>query len=397
MNRKFNFLIITASMVTALIIISAPVYGFGQAAEDNRIVIGERVKFQSKILQEERTFLIYRPANYNYSQSRYPVLYILDGNAHFHHVTGITRYLSQIRSIPRMMVVAIPNTNRDRDLLPTKMAHVRNSGGGDNFLKFIETELIPFVDNNYRTYPYRILVGHSFGGLFAVYTLLTKPKLFEAYIAVSPSLHWDNLLVLKKAMKLFKSKLSLKKFLYMTMGNETRDMLLSIKNFSKILREKAPRNLKWHYEYMKKEDHGSTPHRSIYNGLETLYPGWRLPQKSFMAGLKSIQKHYKGLSKKYGYHIPVPEYELNRLGYSLLSRKEMGKAVDIFKNNVELYPGSPNVYDSLGEAYEAANQLEEAKKNYEIACKKANEIAYPQNEIFKIHLLRVMKKMTPTK
>jgi tetratricopeptide (TPR) repeat protein len=296
-----------------------------------------------------------------------------------------------------MMVVAIPNTNRNRDLLPTKMAHVRNSGGGDNFLKFIETELIPFVDNNYRTHPYRVLVGHSFGGLFAVYTLLTKPKLFDAYIAISPSLHWDDLLVLKKAMKLFKSKLSFKKFLYMTMGNETRDMLASIKNFCKILREKGPLDLKWHYEYMKKEDHGSTPHRSIYNGLETLYSGWRLPQKSFMAGLKSIQKHYKGLSKKYGYHIPVPEYELNRLGYSLLSRKEIGKAVDIFKRNIQLYPDSPNVYDSLGEAYEAANQLEEAKKNYEIACKKANEITYPQHKIFKMHLFRVMKKMAPTK
>lgn len=397
MKRRFNFLIITASMVAVFIIVSAPVYSFGQAAEDNRIVIGERVKFQSKILHEERPFLIYRPDNYNYSQCRYPVLYILDGNGHFHHVTGIIRYLSQIRLIPRMMVVAIPNTNRNRDLLPTTMAHIQNSGGGDNFLKFIESELIPFVDKNYRTHPYRILVGHSFGGLFAVYTLLTKPKLFEAYIAISPSLHWDNLLVLKKAMKLFKSKLSFKKFLYMTMGNETSDMLVSIKNFSKILREKAPLDLKWHYEFMKKEDHGSTPHRSIYNGLETLYSGWRLPQKNFMAGFKSIRKHYKGLSKRYGYPIPVPEYELNRLGYSLLSRKEIGKAIEIFKRNVELYPGSPNVYDSLGEAYETANQLEDAKKNYEIACKKANEVAYPQNEIFKIHLLRVIKKMTPIK
>jgi predicted alpha/beta superfamily hydrolase len=398
MNQRHHFLIGTALMVTmftAFTVIIAPVFGFGQVTmeEDNRIVIGERVKLQSEILHEERTILIYRPANYNYSQSRYPVLYLLDGNFHFHHVTGIIQYLSQQRLIPSMIVVAIPNTNRDRDLLPTNMPHVPASGGGDNFLKFIKTELIPFVDNNYRTHPYRILVGHSFGGLFAVYTLLTQPELFEAYIAISPSLHWGDMLVLKKAMTLFQRKLSFKKFLYMTMGNETNDMLVSIKNFCKILKEKAPPDLKWHYTFMKNEDHGSTPHRSIYDGLEALYSGWRLPQKSFLDGLKSIGKHYKGLSKKYGYDIPIPEYELNRLGYTLLGQKQTEKALDIFKRNVELYPGSPNVYDSLGEAYEAANQLEEAKKNYEMACQKANEVAYPNTEVFKRHLMRVMKKM----
>ena len=402
MDQRDNFLVgkvLIVTMVLTFTAIIAPVYGFGQVdkKKDNRIVIGERVTLQSKVLQEERTILIHRPANYNYFQTRYPVLYILDGNFHFHHVTGITRYLSQQRLIPQMMVVAVPNTNRDRDLLPTHMPHIPASGGGDKFLKFIGTELIPFVDNNYRTHPYRVLVGHSFGGLFAVYTLLTKPELFDAYIAISPSLHWDDLLVLKKAVNLFKRKLSFKKFLYMTMGHETNDMLVSIKNFCKILKKKAPPGLKWHYTFMKNEDHGSTPHRSIYDGLEALYPGWRLPQKRFLAGLKSIEKHYKGLSKKYGYDIPIPEYELNRLGYTLLGRKEIKKALDIFKHNVELYPGSPNVYDSLGEAYENANHLEEAKKNYEMAFRKANEVAYPNSEVFKRHLLRVMRKMASSK
>jgi predicted alpha/beta superfamily hydrolase len=380
-------------LITALLyLVSGPVYGFGPEAQDNRIVIGEKIKVQSKVLNEERTLQVYRPVNYNYSREAYPVLYLLDGNYHFHHVTGIVRYLSRLRLIPPMIVVGLANTDRSRDFLPTNMAHIPTSGGGDKFLAFIETEWIPYMNKHYRTHPYRILVGHSFGGFFAVYTLFSKPRLFSAYIAVSPSLHWDNLLVLKKALDFFQKRLSFKKFLYMTMGSETRDMMLSVKNLCKIFREHAPADFKWHYAFMKKEEHGSTPHRTIYDGLEALYSGWRIPQKTIAGGLKSIAKFYKSLSKKYGYEIPIPEADLNRLGYYYLGKKDIKKALEVFERNVQLFPGSPNVYDSLGEAYEACRQWEEAKMNYEIAYKKGKESDHPLTDSFKQHLLRVMKK-----
>ena len=391
MKPKHQF-IIAAFLIALSVSLLLPVNVYGGDSVANPIIIGEKIKIHSQVLNEERTLLIYRPENYNYSGEAYPVLYLLDGEYHFHHVTGIVRFLSGLRLIPPLIVAGLANTDRNRDFLPTNMIHIPTSGGGDRFLSFIETEWIPFMDKNYRTHPYRILVGHSFGGLFTVYTLFTKPELFNAYIAVSPSLHWDNLLVLKKALDFFKKRLSFKKFLYMTMGDETRDMLVSIKNFCNILEEHAPANFKWHYSFMKKEEHGSTPHRSIYDGLESLYADWRISQKTISSGLSAIAKFYKSLSKKYGYEIPIPEGDLNRLGYYYLGKKDIKNALNVFKRNVELFPNSPNVYDSLGEAYEACRQWEDAKRNYEIAFQKGKELNYPLTGTFKQHMMRVMEK-----
>jgi predicted alpha/beta superfamily hydrolase len=92
-------------------------------------------------------------------------------------------------------------TDRTRDLTPTH-ADIKNpdgtvtafptSGGADRFLDFIQTELIPEIEKRYRTAPYRIFAGRSLGGLLAIHALFTRPDLFNAYIAVSPSSPWRN-------------------------------------------------------------------------------------------------------------------------------------------------------------------------------------------------------------
>lgn len=131
--------------------------------------------------------------------------------------------------MPELIVVGITNTDRTRDLTPTNAslwradgteAKLPTSGGADKFLKFIETELIPKVEANYRTQPYRVFAGHSFGGLFALHTFLTRPELFNAYIAVSPTMDWDNHLLSRKAEEFFKDRKELNKTLYLTLANE---------------------------------------------------------------------------------------------------------------------------------------------------------------------------------
>ena len=148
-------------------------------------------------MNERRPLFISKPAGYEQGTERYPVLYLLDGETHFHHATGIARFLAESGRIPALLVVGVASTNRNRDLTPPSQAgnDLRFSpggGGADAFLRFLSEELIPYVEANYRTRSYRILVGHSFGGLFAVYALTTRPRVFNAYIAISPSLHWNN-------------------------------------------------------------------------------------------------------------------------------------------------------------------------------------------------------------
>ena len=138
------------------------------------------------------------------SKKNYLVVYLLDGDAHFSSVVGMIQQLSSVNGntlVPKMIVVGIPNTNRTRDLTPTKAqldppfmdsTMVANTGGGEKFISFIEKELIPKIDSEYPTEPYRAFIGHSFGGLTVMHTLVHKPEMFNAYVAIDPSMSWDN-------------------------------------------------------------------------------------------------------------------------------------------------------------------------------------------------------------
>jgi predicted alpha/beta superfamily hydrolase len=184
---------------------------------------GVEVKiFHSKILGEDRRIYIQMPAKMK-RYEKYPVLYLLDGEAHTQMAGGQVQYLSEAyKIIPSLIIVGIENTDRTRDLTPTHSiigpdgkpdtssnAFGKSSGGGENFLQFIKQELMPYIEGNYPTAPYKILSGHSLGGLMALYSLVHHPEFFNAYIAISPSLQWDNEVMLRQvAEKLDPKKIS---------------------------------------------------------------------------------------------------------------------------------------------------------------------------------------------
>ena len=158
------------------------------------------------------------------SYKRYPVLIVLDGNAHFRSITGMVNYMSSgyngNRRIPEMIIVAAQNVNRRRDFTPDKIMTIRenDSGGGERFLSFLENELIPELDKKYRTEHYRILFGHSLGGLLATHTYMKAHTLFNAFIAVDPSLGtWDAETMDKKLDAV--TEKSFKRFIYIATAN----------------------------------------------------------------------------------------------------------------------------------------------------------------------------------
>ena len=303
---------------------------FAETYDSKPFVIGETITLKSDILNEDRQILISKPAGYDQSSMKYPVMYLLDGNAHFHHTTGIIQFLWSIGNMPQMIVVAIPNTQRTRDLTPATSdtsSRLQNAGGADDFLKFIRRELMPHVESNYRTQPYKLLVGHSFGGLFAVNTLLTHPESFDAYVAISPSLWWDTQRLIDDAKPFLQDNSNLKKFLFITLGNEGGNMLPASQAFSQVLKNHAPPGLNWQFDHMENETHGSIPHRTTYNALEKLYTDWKLPLEIARTGnLADFDAHFEALSKKFGYEIITPEFTVNGLGYRLLGEKENGRS-----------------------------------------------------------------------
>jgi predicted alpha/beta superfamily hydrolase len=352
------------------------------------IVVGERMSLRSEVLGEERRILVYRPPPER-PDARYPVIYLLDGEWHFHHATGLVQFLMQQDRMARVIVVGLANVDRSRDFTPTHVEQMQNSGGADRFLAFVERELIPAVEQAYPTAPYRILVGHSLAGLFALHALSRRPELFDATIAISPSLAWSDRLTQKQTEALLAARPALDRVLYFAVGGEPAEMMESNRAYAALLRARAPR-MRWQFEEMPEEDHGSVVHRAIYRGLEHVFAGWRVPQDA--ASLAQLEAHAAAMSARFHVSYLLPEDTLNALGYRLLAAGKIDDAVAALRRNAELYPDSANVHDSLGEALEQKGDLEAAIQSYEKAVNAAAINRDPFVAAYKSHLERARAK-----
>ena len=365
------------------------------------------LKINSAVLGEERTILVRVPPGYETNKLRYPVLYMTDGNAHIGHTSSTVEFLARNGRMSEMIVVGINNTDRTRDLSPTHVTttvaggnsalQFPTSGGADKFLKFIETELIPEIEKRYRVHPYRMLAGHSLGGLFTIHAMVSRPELFQSYVAVSPALQWDNQVAVKRAEDFFKARKEFPATLFMSLGHEPGPIEDGFHQLKQVLEKNQTKGFEWEAQVLDDEDHGSVVLRSHYLGMRKVYNGWivpRDPDSGAVAGdFKSVEEHYQKLSQKFRYTIAVPEQLINQLGYQSLFGGRSDDAIAIFKTNVERYPDSANVYDSLAEAYERSGRLELAAPLYEKAQTLGQRNQDPNLAVYKANFERVSEKL----
>ncbi|MEK6280102.1 MAG: alpha/beta hydrolase-fold protein [Acidobacteriota bacterium] len=360
---------------------------------------------KSSVLGEDRVILVRPPARYDTNKLSYPVLYMTDGDAHIAHTSSSAEFLARNGRMSELIVVGITNTDRTRDLTPTKPSQTGatgapqfpTAGGADKFLKFIETELIPEIEKRYRVRPYRILAGHSLGGLFTFHALLSRPEVFGSYVAVSPSLQWDNQILVKRAEDFFKTHKELNATLFMTLGNEPGPIDDSFHQMKQVLTRNTTNGFEWEAQQWPDEDHGSVVLRSHYFGLRQVYAGWQMPRDpdsgAIAGGLKGAEEHYKKLSEKFHYSIPVPENLVNQIGYQHLFGDQTEQAIAVFKTNVERYPESANVYDSLAEAYERSGRIDLATPLYEKAQALGQQNKDPNAALFRANYERAAEKL----
>jgi predicted alpha/beta superfamily hydrolase len=368
----------------------------------------KRLAIKSAVLGEERIVLVRTPAGYETNKVSYPVLYMTDGDGHMGHTASTIEFLTQNGRVSDLIVVGVTNTDRTRDLTPVKSTNKNpagelqfpTSGGADNFLKFFETELIPEIEKQYRVQPYRIFAGHSLGGLFAIHAMISKPGLFNSYVAVSPSLQWENGEALKRAEDFLKNQKELKVTLFVSIGNEPGPIGESFDSFKDALSKSNIKGFEWQAERMADEDHGSVVLRSHYFGLRKVYDGWQMPRDpqsgAVAGGLKGADEHYKKLSEKFGYAIPTPENLINQIGYQFLFQSKPEDAIAVFKANVERYPASANVYDSLAEAYERGGRMDLAEPLYDKARVLGEQNNDPNAAIYKTNYERAHAKLKET-
>jgi predicted alpha/beta superfamily hydrolase len=339
------------------------------------VTIGRRLVLHSQILAEDRTVLVHLPSGYQMERTRYPVLYLLDGEYHFVHGVGITDFLA-MRSgssiagqAPGMIVVGIPNMDRERDLTPAIARRIDPGsyepvGPSARFMRFLSEELVPHIDRSYRTQPHRVLAGHSLAGSFVLHDMLADPGTFRSYIAITPYVREDSPIAASTMGGVLRSGKDAEVSLFIAMANEDPTWVGEVEAIAETLRVDAPEGLEWHFKRLQGGGDGAEVHLALYEGLKTLYRDWPLPGKALKDGLDTIEGHYAGLGRRYGYEVIPPELMLNWLGYMQLEQGALEEAERVFRRNVELYPGSWNVHDSLGEALYRAGRFDEAEASY---------------------------------
>ncbi len=350
----------------------------------------DRITISSKVLHEDRAIYIHYPKGSDKNPTaRYPVLYVLDADTHFDLCRQYCEYLSRwdVNVMPEMIVVGITNTDRARDLTPTNTTFnyfgkvestsdswLRTSGGNENFFRFIEDEVKPYVNTHYKTQPFNVLGGHSFGGITALNCMLMHPDFFNAYIAVSPSIWWDHQYILKLANQKLQKNTILNKMLFCSDGNEGvsdgSTFHTNLIKFDSLIKSKSIKGLRYEYVYYPTETHMTVPVNSYLEGLRFIFRDWALPSmKGNEVNGEIIEEHYKKISILYGYTI-LPN-ERNILDWSthlVKSNETIDNGISMLEMLGRAYPSSSTIFISLGDAYLKKGETQQAINSFQKAA-----------------------------
>lgn len=370
------------------------------------IQIGQFDTIHSNILNQKRGLVIYLPESFkksNRKRDKYPVVYLLDGDYNFVPFVGMLKQYSEMNDtkiLPEMIVVGIPNidfNSRMMDFSPTTDGNPEQFGGGDKFLKFIKTELFPYIEQNYSGSQNRTIVGHSFGGLVVMNALTNHSEMFDNYLMIDGSLYFDNELFLKNPNYSLKGRDLKGKNLYIGIANTATygSNLESIKKDT-IVANKYVRhsltlieqieslntelNIKW--KYYKNDTHGSTAFLSQMDGFRFFYSWFEFIKEQNYRSKYFVPKtrddrfanltkvHFENVSERLGYNFKPDQDWLSSYAYSLNSfQNQPEQAIETYKLNITYHPESPDVYKDLGDFYLSQKDTINAIDNYKKVLK----------------------------
>ncbi len=251
---------------------------FGRQAFSDKAITS---KLSSQALGEEREVIVYLPESYGREpERRYPVVYVLDGSSQDIHTAQSAALMARIGVMPELIVVGLPNVSgkgRQRDYTPPFMVQDVDQpdspmGEADRFLSFLKTELIPKIESEYRTAPFRMLAGHSRGGLLVCYSLLADPHLFDARFAHSPALWRDETILATKLAEFLSANPNLDGFFYLSIGSEENDkMMAAYQQTRSVLAQARVTGLRWQSDVVTGATHTSNGEMATPLGFKALY------------------------------------------------------------------------------------------------------------------------------
>lgn len=361
----------------------------------------------SEVLEESREFWVKFPENYDpNSSAKYPVVYLLDGFSLKENLEAVyDNYWGHY--LPHMILIGISNkTNRIRDLTTSQIkmrrgqAMDKDTGGAENFTQFIEKELVPYIDSRYPTTAYRTLIGHSYAGLFTINMLVNHKDLFQNYIAIDPSLDWDDQKLLKEAKEKLSTESYEGKSLYVSLAAEQLHMwneeitmanimddsseftlfARSIIEFSNYTKSQKQSGLNFSWKVYNEDLHGTVPLPTMRDGLVFLFKWYQFkhpqkynnPETTVEELIELLKKQEEIYSTHFGYPFPPMIDEMfSGYGYMNLEMGQPEKAFIFFNYNVKYYPKSASAHNSMADYYETkndhANALKYVTKAFELS------------------------------
>jgi imidazolonepropionase-like amidohydrolase/enterochelin esterase-like enzyme len=343
----------------------------GPAAAQSRIY-----HIRSRILSEDRVVRVSVPPNYAIAKQRYQVTYLLDGQVKaFYDLTVAAAGYDLVGdihdyAIPPQIVIGVEQKDRGSDL-------GRNH---DAFHRFLAEEVVPFVDREFRTVPYRTLIGHSLGGRFALDTFCRNPGMFSAVIAISPGIG-DSTAFTALADCLrrdFVANRSVVRQLVFTAGDRETRLAASAARLRGFLRDSAPPNWRWTFVDGPGLGHTETPYVAIPRGIRVVHDRtlWEMPDAQADSVVqakvepdRAIAAWYRTLSARMGYEVAPSSKWLKAAAAAHLARHELAAAEEAAMRAVTSYPEDIAGYASLTDAYLASGNTDAARRTLAAALR----------------------------
>lgn len=252
--------------------------GAGPAAAQEEVLPHDSFTIQSAAVGEARRINVYTPPGYAAGSARFPVLYMPDGGVRedFPHVVATVDAGIRAGEMRPVIVVGIENTERRRDMTgPTEVASDRaiapRVGGSAAFRRFIADELMPEVGRRYRVSDETAVVGESLAGLFIMETFFLHPELFDSWIALSPSLWWNNEALVRAAPGHLRAHRGMRAALFLSSADED-NIVSAAARLEEIFRASAPAGLRWEYRPRPDLTHGTIYRASAPGVLRAMLP-----------------------------------------------------------------------------------------------------------------------------
>ncbi|MBH0036885.1 esterase [Pseudoalteromonas sp. NZS71_1] len=337
--------------------------------------------FKSAVLNEERTVVVQLPKSYQSEPNKvYPVIYRLDGAGNIPLISAVMDRLQNNNRAPEVIIVAIENTNRLRDLYPTvnkePQGPVGEGGGAAKFLAFIEQELMPLINKSYRTHNFNVIAGGSAAGVFALYTMQANPELFQAHIAYSPAVWWNYGAPVKATKSFIAKTKELNSYVYINIGEEAGIMRERYDELQQAMQSHKVRELRFFSDAFDGVSHNLTSVAGAFNAYHNLFLPKQMPISDLTDDVASIYAYYQNLSQQWGEQISPPDRAVRLLGYNLTDSKQFARAIEVFKYNIENHPQSVDALSALSYGYEMQGNTRQALKHMESALTIADD-SYP--------------------